>query len=246
MKASVIIVWTNETQLAEAQKWIKKQTIYNKTEIILLDNRENKNYKSAAQALNIGAEKAIGDMLFFMHQDVYLWDNIVLEKYCDFLSKNKKAIIGAAGTTHEAKTYTDLYETMEKIHRGEWAKGQVVEVDSVDECIFAMHRETWERLKFDEKCCDDWHCYALEICLNNRIHGGKNYVVPVKICHDSLGNSNQRGFVHTVKNLVWKYYGTGIKRIESTCVSIKCSRFSYYIYALEHCIRQYMKKIIIF
>lgn len=59
IKASIIIVWNNEEQLNEAKKWLSKQTIYSETEVILLDNRGNANYKSAASALNAGGAKPV-------------------------------------------------------------------------------------------------------------------------------------------------------------------------------------------
>lgn len=179
-----------------------------------------------------------------MHQDVYLWDSGLVEDYYNFLNDNPNAIIGIAGIGSDAIVYTDICETKDKIERGHRANGKVIQVESLDECLFAMKREHFEQLKFDEKCCNDWHCYALEICLNNRIHGGKCFVVPSKVCHDSLGNSIQIGFVHTVKNIIWKYRKTNIDRIESTCIIIKCSKIAYCVYSFKYHVKSMIKFIL--
>lgn len=244
MKVSVVIAWTNKTQVDEAKKYLEKQTIYSETEVVLLDNRNNKNYRSAAEALNRGGGDSHGDILVFMHQDVYLWEENVLEKYYEFLMENQNAIIGVAGATSNAEVITDIYEPKDKIIRGKRANGKITQVESLDECMFAMCQDRWNDLRFDEACCNDWHCYAVEICLNNRIHGGECFVVPAKICHDSLGNSNQIGFIHTVKNLIWKYQKTNIHRIESTCVSVKCSKMAYWRYCSGYYIKSAVKNLL--
>ena len=97
---SVVIVYTNTEQLAEAVKYLEKQSVYPSTELVLLDNRE-KRFLSASGALNYGAQKARGEVVVFMHQDVYLWDNRLLEKYFDILHENPNVILGVAGVAQQ-------------------------------------------------------------------------------------------------------------------------------------------------
>ncbi len=37
--------------------------------------------------------------------------------------------------------------------------------DTVDECCFGMTREVFDSLRFNEKICDGWYLYAVEMCL---------------------------------------------------------------------------------
>lgn len=242
-KISVIMIVTNSAQRDEALKWIKRQSMSDETEVVLLDNFNNMNFTSAAKALNEGALKAAGDVLIFMHQDVYLWDTSTLERCSRFLTNNNNSILGLAGRNHGSETVTDIYETVNHIHRGNWTNGKIIEVETVDECMFAMKKELWERLKFDEECCNDWHCYATEICMHNGIMQGKNYVIPCKACHESIGNAKQVGFVHTVKKIVRKYKGKCLY-ITSCCIQIKCTWTAYYLYALKFNIKKLLNNFI--
>lgn len=242
LSVSIIIVYTDQNKLNEAKLWIDKQTIRNSIEYIALDNRENR-FSSAAKALNYGAEVSKGDILVFMHQDVYLWDLSAVENYCAYLQKNEDAIIGVAGALADGSVVMDIYETKDKIQRGTRSNGQIFEVEALDECLFAMTRQTWQRLRFDEICCNNWHGYAVDICLANTLDGGRNVMVPLKICHDSLGNAENEGFRDTVGRLVRKYRKTSIAQICGTCIQLKCSLRSYYWYRIKEYVKDAMKAI---
>lgn len=239
---SVITVYTNLEKLAQANRWLEEQTVYPNTDIVQLDNREQR-FTSCAQALNYGAEHACGDYLVFMHQDLYLWDLEALEKCVAFLKKNPDAIIGVAGVPRGEGTVTDIYESEDFLERGTRAQGQIREVDSLDECFFAMTREKWQQLRFDEATCDDWHGYAVDICFQNTLRGGKNILVPLKVCHDSKGNAQTASFRASVKKLVKKYHGTAISRIHGTCIDIPCTWPGFYWYNLKGNIKEAMRRL---
>ena len=231
---SVIVIKSREDQYREAEHWLQMQSCYTDMEIICLENENNVHFSSAAAALNHGAAQATGEILVFMHQDVYLWDTTILEQYRNFLSARKTTILGVAGADTSGTVYTDIYETTDKIRRNPPTNGQQIPVVSVDECLFAMHRELWQKLRFDPVCCDDWHCYAMDICFANTLAGGINLVMSFPICHDSLGNPEQKGFWRGIHRLVEKYRGTTIENITGCCVHIPCTRFAYLKYDLTH------------
>ena len=144
---SVVIVYTNVAQLNEAVSYIEKQSIYPSVETVLLDNRENR-FTSAASALNYGAEQARGEVVVFMHQDVYLWDERTLEKYYNFLIDKPNAIAGLAGVAKaDGIIYYDICETKAGTYHKYSTKGEIMPALSVDECMFAMKRSLWEKLK---------------------------------------------------------------------------------------------------
>ena len=238
---SVIIVYTDLQKLEEAKLWLQKQTVWESVELVALDNRENV-FSSAAKALNYGAEMSKGEYLVFMHQDVYLWDLNAIDTYRTYLQVHPDTIIGAAGKPVDGEMITDLWETQEKMERGCRANGKVYEVETLDECMIAMTQQTWRRLLFDEKCCNNWHGYAMDICMANTLAGGQNMMVPLKICHDSLGNSGNKGFRDTVGCLIRKYRKTDIKQIYGTCIQIKCNLRSYYWYRFKEMVKDILKK----
>ena len=201
---SVIIVWNNEAKYQEALKYLNEQD-YKDVEIIGLDNRE-KEFSSAASALNYGASISKGDMLLFMHQDMYLWQMDSLSKIAYYLCEEPNRIIGVAGIDVKTKkVISDICEDKDKkIKRLCPCENELNEVITLDECLFAMKKSLWQRIKFDEKNCDAWHLYGVDICYANMIfNGGKNYVISLDCCHDSLGNGD-RTFYKTLKKLVKK------------------------------------------
>lgn len=239
-RVSIVIVYNNLEKLNEAKLWIERQTIFDDIELVALDNRQ-KRFSSAAKALNYGAEYSFGDVLIFMHQDIYLWDLEAVEKYRAYLQKNPEQIIGVAGVTPDKDLITDIYETEAKLQREYRAKGQIIEVESLDECMFAMHRNVWECYRFDEVCCDNWHSYALDICLAHRLAGGRNMVVPLQVLHASLGDTQNNSFRSTAGNLVRKYRHSGIQRIHSCCLKIGCNLRSYYWYRCKEAIKDILR-----
>lgn len=241
-RLSIIIVYTDLKKLAESRAWIEKQSICDSIECIALDNRESR-FSSAAKALNYGAEVATGEILVFMHQDVYLWDLSAMESYRAYLQKNSEDIIGVAGKLSDRNVVMDIWETKDKIQSGVRANGQIYEVKALDECLFAMTRQTWQKLRFDEVCCNNWHGYAMDICMANTLSGGRNVMVPLKICHDSLGNAETNGFRNTMGHLVRKYRRSGITVIHGTCIQLKCSLRSYYWYRMKGFIKDILKAL---
>lgn len=238
-KISVIIVYTDAEKLSEAELWIEKQSVISDTQIIALDNRENR-FSSAAMALNYGAGCAQGNILIFMHQDVYLWDLDAIEKIYSYLFEHPTAIVGIAGRNAKEGVVTDIYETKDKLRRGVRAYGEIMQITALDECLFAMTKGRWSELRFDEVCCDNWHGYAMDICFNNILHGGQNILLPLEVCHESRGNPRNDGFRNTVRNLVRKYRETDIKRIVGTCIDIRCTRLAYAWYR----VKEYLKDIL--
>ncbi len=241
-RCSVIICYTNTTQLDEALKYLSTQTIASEVEILALDNREGR-FLSCAKALNFGAEQAKSDIVVFMHQDVYLWDEGILERYCNALQKDDKLILGVAGIPLDSdEIVADILEgeKQERLHRS--CNGEQVEAKVVDECLFAMRKSLWQTLRFDEETCDNWHLYAVDICYANSLSGGKNAILSAKICHASSGNALSREFERGIKKLVKKYKGK-LNRIRTTCVSLKCSYGGYLKYKFSSALRRFLRKI---
>lgn len=240
---SVVVVYTNPTKLEEAKKYLESQSIFHSAEMIFLDNRENR-FSSAAKALNYGASISKGEVIVFMHQDVYLWDSALLSKYYDFLKEKPNAILGVAGVAKKDHiVYYDFCETKEKLYRGRSSNGEIMQAITLDECLFAMRKSLWDKLKFDEQTCDNWHFYGADICYNNLLNGGENIILSTDMCHESTGDAYNKYFRNSLKAMI-KKYKKRLDRIETTCVNIKCSMPMFYIYALVSKTKKFIKKII--
>lgn len=238
---SVVIVYTNTEQLAEAMKYIELQSVYASTEPVLVDNRENI-FTSAASALNYGAEKATGEVIVFMHQDVYLWDDKILEKYYTILRDKPNSIMGVAGVAEKDHLrYYDFCESRDKVYRGRSSHGELMRAITLDECMFAMRKSLWQKLKFDEKTCDNWHFYGADICYNNLLNGGENLILSGDICHESKGSAYNKPFRRSLKSMV-KKYRKKLDRIETMCINIKCNMLMYQIYCMVSRFRQITRR----
>ena len=172
IEVSIIIVWNDLNKLDEAKVYIEAQT-FKEVELIALDNRECA-FSSAAKALNYGARQAVGSILVFMHQDVYLWDKEAIQKIYDALSHESKLIVGAAGVSKsDKKVHYEIVESKElKIKRCLPISQDNCDAITLDECLIAMRKTRWDQLKFDEQTCSDWHLYSVDICYNNLLSGG--------------------------------------------------------------------------
>lgn len=234
---SVVIVYTNTEQLDEAVKYLERQTVFPSVELVLLDNRE-KRFLSAASALNYGAQQANGEVVVFMHQDVYLWDEKFLEKYYDVLHERPDVILGAAGVAKKDHLiYYDFCETKDRVFHSRTTNGELMQAVTLDECIFAMRKELWQKLKFDEETCDNWHFYGADICYNNLLNGGENIILSAQICHESKGHAYSQSFRRSLKQMI-KKYKRKLKRMETTCINIKCNMFMYAVYSMVSRVKQ--------
>lgn len=181
MKVSIIICYNNKELYAEQLRYIEEQSIKNDIEVIGIDNCLNV-YKQAAKALNDGAEKAIGDVLIWMHQDILLTDKFVIEKIRDFLlQQNSTCLLGVAGVKSDSQeVYSAITETRDHLVRYSYPISEPIEVASVDECCLAMKKSDWINNRFDEKTCNDWHLYGVEMSYRIINGGGVCNMLPGK------------------------------------------------------------------
>lgn len=232
LKISVLQIVTNKIQSNESRKYIESQKIDAEIQLIQIENYNNK-FPSAAVAFNSNVDGANGDILVFMHQDVYLWDENALKKLVQGISTDKEAIVGVAGvSTFDGKIYSDIYETRDKIMRSNSCIDRQIEAITLDECLFVMTRDKYNSIKFDEQTTDNWHFYAADICYENYLKGNKNYIIPLQICHESLGNVRSYSFEKSLRKMIKKYYKK-ISRLETTCIQIECSWYGYIKYIIK-------------
>ena len=232
---SVICVYNNEDILNNwLLKSLKNQTV--EFELIKIDNTRN-TFKSAAEALNYGGNKARGNYIMFVHQDVDLSSNTWLEDVEKMLdSIPNLGIAGVAGVSEEEHSLGSRVKTIIKhgipprpvldIPINSFQNPE--KVQTLDECLVIVPRSVFNVLAFDEKMCDDWHLYAVDYCLSARKLGFDAYAIPMFIYHQSTGILTEnlfriilslgqypKGYYQTLKKLLEKHKNQ-VKQIYTT------------------------------
>lgn len=150
---------------------------------------------------------------------------------CSFICvySDPNQILGFAGMPKEGRTVSNL-----KYYRtGQFITGTQVqtktEVCSIDECCFAMTKDLYARLSFDEHTCSHWHLYAVDFCYAaNFKFGAKSYVLPETIYHKEDGTTGlqtDRHFLRTMWKMTRKYCRT-LPTIYTPCYIISTDPMS--------------------
>lgn len=182
MNFSIISVYNDKKSLRDnLLPSLKKQT--RNFEQILIDNRNNKQFNSAASALNSAAKKARGKYLLFIHQDIILDDIDWLKKAEVIL--NQLPDLGIAGVAGLSKKLIAVgYIDDAGLTWGKpFKKPQLAQ--TLDECLFIIPRKVFKKIQFDENNFDHWHCYAVDYSLVVADKGLKVYTLPLKTRHMS-------------------------------------------------------------
>ncbi|WP_157719761.1 glycosyltransferase family 2 protein [Microlunatus sagamiharensis] len=152
------------------------------TEVIAVDNRRGE-FASAGAALNHGARRARHDVVVFVHQDVYLHSLVDLERAAGLLLRGDVDVAGAAGITSTGRLAGRIRDRV--ILAGDPAL-EPVDVDSLDEVLFAVARSTVLEEPLAEDADLAWHAYAVEYGLRIGRLGGRVAAVDVALTHNSL------------------------------------------------------------
>ena len=203
---SVVCVYNNKEILEEfLLKSLKKQAV--EYELFLMDNRKGK-FKSAAEALNKGAEEAKGKNIMFVHQDIDLSSNTWLEdteKMLDSITN-----LGIAGVAGRIKYREGMVTTIEDGTPPQKIPSFIfktpVKVQTLDECLFIIPKSVFNILQFDDKTCDDWHLYAVDYSLTVKDRGFDVYVIPSPLYHRSPGFSYSEMYNSTLKKVLRKHW----------------------------------------
>lgn len=230
---SIIIVYNSlNIQDSLTLRSLRFQT--EKHELILLENIGNRNFTSAAAALNAGASRATGDYLMFVHQDVDFLDERFLEKAGAILKQvDNLGIAGVAGMSENGADHHDrqrnlIYQGVPKRAWGNQIQ-KIERVQTLDECLLVVPRTVFEKNKFDDVTCDDWHLYGVDYCLTMAGQRLASYVLPMPIYHQSAGDSAKikRNFLRGSLSpsyfrsfeLVRRKHKIRVNNIHTTCAS---------------------------
>ncbi len=192
----------------------------------MVDNTGHR-YSSCAQAFNSELRAhwdELDDILVFLHQDIAFDDDAWMKRIEAELATNPNQVLGLAGTNKANRIFSNLkYRQTGEYHTNAQVT-EKTEVESLDECCFAMTRQLYRKISFDEKTCDHWHLYAVDFCYEARRRMGvRSYVLPEPAYHKEKKGSTDltvdRHFLRALWRMTRKYrHFTPI--IYSTCYTI--------------------------
>lgn len=205
-----------------------KKTASSAIDYVSIDNSDS--HTGICGAYNEGVKKAKTDILVFMHEDVFFmepaWDKVLERKFAD----SSIGLIGVAGTQylfpdppgwvvagrpfikgkviHETKNGADFNLTVFS-----WDKTDA-DVVAVDGLFFAIRRELFSKIRFDETTFDKFHFYDLDICMQVRATHRLIVTPDILLKHQSGGAFDS--VWHTYAERFTAKYRT---RLPATCTS---------------------------
>lgn len=156
-------------------------------ELIAIDNAGNR--YSAPQALNLGAARAGGEVLVFLHQDVRLppaWFTRLAEQIRTVEeSFGSWGVLGVFGVTSWGKMVGHINDP-----HGYRRWGHLpCRVQSLDEVCLVVRRD--DGLRFDEEL-GGFHFYGADLCLQAQQRGAGCYAIDACLEHLSGGRKDVR------------------------------------------------------
>lgn len=247
---TIICCYNNDELLKEfVYSSLKRQNIeYN---LAFIDTNKFR-VKSAAQAYNdildnpqkYGVE--ITENLLFIHQDVYFSNNNFLFEVEEILNSSQNNVFGFAGMSSNRRFILSVkFKSIDQYYSG-YISNKLEEVESLDECCFAMKYDLWKKVRFDEYVCNHWHLYSVEFCYNARkILGSKSYVLPKVIFHKEHINSESlttdSHFLKSMWRLIRKHRDMGSK-IYAPCYIAPTALIPSMIKITRTTVKNFLKK----
>ena len=144
-------------------------------------------YSYAADAFNEATAKAKGDVLVFVHQDVYLpagwFQQVEAAINRVAFSDPSWGVLGVYGVTSGGEFRGHLYCNANQCALGKPIQGPE-EVATLDEVVLIVRKDSG--LQFDSGL-KGFHLYGTDICLAARERGLKIHVVPGFCIHNANG-----------------------------------------------------------
>jgi len=187
----------------------------------LFKNKTERNYEivpvfnfgnpySAAQALNIGIERARAEIIVLCHQDVLFyedWIDMLFERIEEVETRTKKwGILGTAGISKRDDTVGVVHSIKGSLQWQASRRATVYPVQTVDEHCMILKKSSG--LRFDEKTFNGFHFYGPDICLNALSKGFMNFGILCPLVHDSASGSlmsGKREFMRLLNALAKKW-----------------------------------------
>ncbi len=197
-------------------------------EYLRIDN--TKSSFGICAAYNLGVKKATGDIIVFVHEDVFFitqnWGIKLLQK---FDADSSLGCIGVAGTQYlfrdnpfwvaagrpfiKGKVVHEIPEENRCILTVFSEEEVDSEVVAVDGLFFAVKKELFDTIQFDEKTFDKFHFYDLDICMQIRKTHTIIVTTDILVKHFSGGAFKES----------WKAYGDAFVKKYQEQLPVSCT-----------------------
>jgi GT2 family glycosyltransferase len=212
-----VVVCARDASLWDRHRRNVAKTIGADYEYLCLDNRQAQ--VGICAAYNRGIELAQGQILAFVHEDVFFmrpgWGAVLETK---FAADPRVGLIGVAGSQYLFKEYGSWGTAGRPFIRGRViheSQGQQVltvyshdladaDVVAVDGLFFAVRGELFRHLRFDEVIFDRFHFYDLDLCMRVRKTHRVLVTSEILVKHLSPGSFDQV-WQHYAEQFRWKY-----------------------------------------
>ena len=210
---SIVCVYNNPDMLEGClQKSLNGQD--SQYELISIDNTQGR-FTSAAEALNCGADKAKGEYVIFVHQDVSFtpnWLSVVTDQISRVDKTSKQwGVMGLMGVRAQGGFSGHIID----LHGHLYNPPLPSEAASLDEVCLIIRKDSG--LRFDESL-GGFHLYGADLCLQANMKGLTNFAIDACLHHLGQGNKDL-AFWNTAERLYakWKVNDCPISVIETTC-----------------------------
>lgn len=241
LKCSLITMYNDKAIAQEFEENLATQQEID-YELLSIDNYGGE-YSSIRAAYNEAFQKSCGDYIVFLHPDIRFLTNHTLAeviKKCEEIQDfGVVGIAGAAsGESGERVVYTSIVHGEKKANPGEEITDRI-EVQTVDECMFIVKREVFERTRFAMK--EGFHLYAVEYCLDMILEGRTNYAIPAQIWHMSSGQSMDPSYITQLENVL-DVYRKDFDVLYTTVKKWPTSGLLPYIYRRYYYVKRYLER----
>lgn len=177
-------------------------------ETICIPNFSNPH--SAAEALNMGINRARANIVVLCHQDVLFYENwidMLFERIQEVEQRTKKwGVLGTAGISRRDDTAGVVYNMKGRLQWQASKRARVYPVQTVDEHCMIIKKNS--SLRFDPVTFDGFHFYGPDICLSSLSKGFMNFGILCPLVHDSASGSlisGKREFMRLLNALAKKW-----------------------------------------
>lgn len=200
-----VVVCSRLGQYSELHERNAAKTVGTEYEYVRIDNADNG--FSLSSAYNEGVSRSQGDILVFVHEDVFFmepgWGTGLAGKF----ENPSIGLVGVAGTQYLASHHPAWLAAGQPFLRGRVvhdveaeddysmcvfsADKTDAEVVAVDGLFFAIRRSLFEQIRFDDETFDGFHFYDLDICM--QVHKTHKLIVTwdILVKHLSKGNCDE-------------------------------------------------------
>ncbi|HFI0131861.1 TPA: glycosyltransferase family 2 protein [Streptococcus suis] len=201
---SIICIHNDQEVLEKNLLRTLREQSFKDYELILVDTTQLA-FNSAAEALNYGGEKAKGEIIVFVHQDIQLTSKFFLEELAKHSKEYDFGIAGVAGVGVNFESFSRIVHGSHKEYSAKnYEFTEPINALSLDECLLIIPKNMFEKNKFSN-LGNTWHLYGTDYSLKMLSLGNRVLILPISLWHLSEGKSLNLNYFDTIRNVANLY-----------------------------------------